>query len=100
MGLIIAHHVQIEDTDMKPKASTMTLINPNFTEKELEQPWRAWVQSDLTKPEETEVGSDNESEELCPGGTECGNTPHKLGSTKFCAFAANTLGGGPTGTSG
>jgi hypothetical protein len=80
----------------------MTLVNPNFTETELEQPWKAWVHHGFPKPEESETDSDNETEELCPGGTECGDTPHKLGSTKFCAFAVKTLKGGPgpTGTSG
>jgi hypothetical protein len=78
----------------------MTPINPNFTETELEQPWKAWVQEGLPQHEDAEADSGDETEELCPGGTECGTMPHKLGSTKFCAFAANTLNGGPTGTSG
>lgn len=63
----------------------MSPINPRFNETELNQPWKAWVEQGFPKLEEAEADSDSEVQELCPGGTECGNIPHKLGSTKFCA---------------
>jgi hypothetical protein len=71
----------------------MASINPNFTETQLSQPWATWLtQSPSVVFEETDSDlSEDESEDLCPGGAECGLIPHRLGTTKFCAVAHTNM---------
>jgi len=82
-----------------PEQVTDTKQIVEFTEENLQQPWRAWVPQlqvedttklAIAKDEQQSLQSklitSKAEDGLCPGGPECGYEPHQLGFTKFCAI--------------
>jgi len=61
----------------------------------LEQPWKQTLKQLAESPEDGGVdlspaqSISETTEEMCPGGDRCPETPHAIGSSKGCAFKSD-----------